>query len=55
MRERMRQQIAERMGAAGRTGAAGPAGGGAPPLPREPEWSALCQALLLSGEFRTVD
>ena len=31
------------------------AGGGSAPAPRNPEYSALCQALLLSGEFRTVD
>jgi hypothetical protein len=31
------------------------AGGGSASAPRNPEYSALCQALLLSGEFRTVD
>jgi hypothetical protein len=51
MRDRIRQQVAQRMGAASSSGGAN----STPTLPREPEWSALCQALLLSGEFRTVD
>ena len=29
--------------------------GASAPMPRNPEFSALCQALLLSGEFRSVD
>jgi hypothetical protein len=29
--------------------------GGSAPAPKHPEYSALCQAILLSGEFRTVD
>jgi hypothetical protein len=29
--------------------------GGSAPAPRNPEYSALCHAILLSGEFRTVD
>ncbi|MCE2883961.1 MAG: PSD1 and planctomycete cytochrome C domain-containing protein [Planctomycetaceae bacterium] len=46
VRERIRQRLAQR---------AGSAGSAADAPPRDAEWSALCQALLLSGEFRTID
>jgi len=46
VRDRIRQRVQQR--------AAGSTSEGVPP-PRNPEWSALCQALVLSGEFRTVD
>ncbi len=49
VRERVRQRLAQRAGASGTADSA------ANMPPRDPEWSALCQALLLSGEFRTID
>jgi hypothetical protein len=50
-RANLREQARARFEAA----RASQAGGGSAPAPRNPEYSALCQALLLSGEFRTVD
>ncbi|MFM7261026.1 MAG: DUF1553 domain-containing protein, partial [bacterium] len=49
IRERVRQRLAQRAGAGGASDQMSSA------LPRGAEWSALCQALLLSGEFRTID
>jgi hypothetical protein len=49
-RATMRERARARLEAA----RAAQAGGNAP-APKHPELSALCQALLLSGEFRTVD
>jgi hypothetical protein len=46
MRERVRARLEAARGAQG---------GGSTPRPTDAEYSALCQALLLSGEFRTVD
>jgi mono/diheme cytochrome c family protein len=46
IRDRVRQRVQQRF-----AGAAAEGG----PAQRDRAWSALCQALLLSGEFRTVD
>ena len=49
-----RPNLRERARARVEAARAAPAGNSAA-APRNPEYSALCQALLLSGEFRTVD
>jgi hypothetical protein len=52
---RATQSLGEQARARFEAARASQAGGGSAPAPRNPEYSALCQALLLSGEFRTVD
>ncbi|MFN9077405.1 MAG: DUF1553 domain-containing protein, partial [bacterium] len=50
-RGNIRERARARMDAARAT----PAGGAQSAAPKHPAYSALCQALLLSGEFRSVD